>query len=94
MSRQTAETRVFNLSFGRVLNDAIRFSWVSEKLSRRRGELVQFDAELINSAELFDGEMQLAAHHTLANKQSLGHNFRAAAQTGILRVSYDDFHPI
>lgn len=37
--------------------------------------------------------MQLTAHNSLAKKQSLGHNFRAAAQTGILRVSYDDFPP-
>lgn len=91
MTRRTAEARVFNLSFGNVQNNPIRFSWVSDRLSHRLGKLVQFDAELTNSAELFDAEEQLANYHTLENKQSLAHNFRAAAQTGLLRVSYDDF---
>ena len=91
MSRRTADARVFNLSFGSVRKDPIRFSWVSDRLSQKQGKPVQFDAELANSAELFDAEGQLAAHHTVANKQSLAHNFRAAAQTGILRVLYDDF---
>jgi hypothetical protein len=91
MSRLMADAKVFNLSFGSVWNDPIRFSWISDHLSYRRGQPVRFDAELANSAELFDAEEQLAAHHTLSNKQSLAHNFRATAQTGILRVSYDDF---
>ncbi|MGH9962368.1 MAG: hypothetical protein ACREBC_35500, partial [Pyrinomonadaceae bacterium] len=50
-----------------------------------------FSAELSNDADLHEAEKQLAAFHSVANKQNLGHNYRAAAQTGILRVEYPDF---
>lgn len=91
MSRRTVDAPVFNLSFGSVRNDPICFSWISARLSQRRSQTVQFNAQLTNSLKLFEAEKQLAAFHSLANKQSLGHNFRAAAQTVTLHVSYDDF---
>jgi hypothetical protein len=52
---------------------------------------VEFSAELFNHAELLNAENQFAAFHSLENKQELGHNFRAAAHTGYLRVTYIDF---
>ena len=53
--------------------------------------IVEFHGALTNRAELFDAENKLAAFHSLDNKQDLGHNFRAAAQTGALEITYFDF---
>ena len=57
------------------------FFWVSDRLSHKRGKPVQFDAELANSAELFDAEGQLAAHHTLATIEPTGPSASFAALT-------------
>jgi len=91
MSYRRAECRVFNLSFGSLRADPIRFSWRSQELTALTQFEVEFSAELLNNAELFNAENQLTAFHSLENKQNLGHNFRAAAQTGNLHVTYPDF---
>ncbi|MBY4945232.1 hypothetical protein K6V92_01140 [Cupriavidus respiraculi] len=91
--KRLAEGKVFNLSLGRVISSAVKFSWISPELSDQCGRTIEFNAEIINNPDLFEGERQLALFHSIGNKQTLGYNPRAAAQTAILRVSYDDFPP-
>src|SRR5208337_2479698 len=91
MPYRSVESRVFNFSFGCVRADPIRFSWRSPELAALTKSDVEFSAELFNHAELLNAENQFVAFHSLENKQNLGHNFRAAAHTGYLRLTYLDF---
>lgn len=91
MANRSVECRVFNFSFGSVRADPICFSWRCPELASLTKSEVEFSGELFNQDELFNGENQLAAFHSLENKQNLGHNFRAPAYTGNLRVTYRDF---
>jgi hypothetical protein len=80
--------RVFNLSFGRVLSTPIQFDFnvPSPAFSAR------ITINLMNDDALYNNEKQLLSYHTLLNRQSLGYNPYAAAQTGIIRATYPD-HP-
>jgi hypothetical protein len=91
MAQRSAESKVFNLSFGSLRTDPIRFSWHCDDLDQMMGRKVEFWGELLNDAESFNLEDQLAGFHSINNKQNLGHNFRAAAQTGRLLIKHDDF---
>lgn len=91
MPYRSVESRVFNFSFGSLRADPIPFSWCCPELTALVGYEVEFSAELFNHAELLNAETQFAAFHSLENKQQLGHNFRAAAHTGYLRITYLDF---
>ena len=91
MQYRSVESRVFNFSFGSARAEPIRFSWRCQQLTALTQFDVELSAELLNNAELLNAENQLAAFHSLENKQNLGHNFRAPAQTGYLRIAYPDF---
>jgi hypothetical protein len=90
---RATDAKIFNLSLGHVLHQGIEFSWVSPELSELTGRAIEFYGEIVNNPELFDAENQLAAHHSMENKQNLGHNPRASTQTAILHLRYGDFHP-
>jgi len=92
MPKLTASpTNVWNLSLGGILEYPIEIASTLLKFGRSDFPPLEFIFRIFNSAEQFAVENQLAAYHSMENKQKFDYNPRASVCTAGLTVSYDDY---
>jgi len=85
------ESYILNLFFGEIINEPISFSHKFTELKDIHGNDALITFELFNSDWHFPIEQEFANFNSIANKQNVGHNFQACAETGIVRIIYPDF---
>ncbi|MBD2085957.1 hypothetical protein NDI49_27725 [Trichocoleus sp. ST-U3] len=88
---QYKDTYVYNLFFGCLVEQPIKFDYTFTNLKDINGQQAHVFFELFNDRDHFPVEKDFLEFNSLENKQKIGHNFRACANTGYLRIIYPYF---
>jgi hypothetical protein len=86
------ETDVLNFFFGCVVEQPIKFNYKFSNLKDLEGEEAEIFFELFNNEEFFPTEEAFLEFNSIENKQEIGHNSKACAHTGLLKVIYPSFN--
>jgi hypothetical protein len=87
------ETYVLNFFFDRLCEEnLIKFEYEFDNIFVNGNKLKIF-CKLVNSKEQLEAEKQFFDFNSISNKQEVGHNFKAAVNTGQLITIYPDFIP-
>lgn len=92
MLNEYKETYVLNFFFGEVKKKPITFVYTFKGLANNESNNSTILFELINTEEQFHIENDFRKFNSIGNRQNIGHNIHACAQTGHLRISYPSFH--
>jgi len=85
------DTYLLNFFFGCLVEQPIKFDYTFTNLKDIDGQQAHVFFELFNDQECFALEKQFIDFNCLENKQKIGHNFRACANTGYLRIIHPSF---
>lgn len=88
------ETYILNFFFDRLcLEDLITFEYEFNNI-QVKGNKLKIYCKLSNNNKYLEAEKHFLEFNSELNKQEIGHNFKAAVNTGILTIIYPDFLPI
>lgn len=86
------ETYILNFFFGEILQTPIEFRYSFPELKDIEGNVAELIFELFNDDFHFPIEKEFQEFNSIARKQEVGHNFRACAKTGKLRIKFNPFN--
>lgn len=84
-------TNIWNLSLGEVLANPVEISLDLRKLKGTELSPLNLQFKITNTSEHFLVEEELAAYHSMENKQNFSYNPRASGWTANLVVVYEDY---
>ena len=86
------ESYILNFFFGEILETPIEFKYTFNELKDNEGNEAELVFELYNDDYHYPIEKEFREFNSLEKKQEVGHNFKACAKTGIIKVKYSSFN--